>query len=300
MKLTLVRAFVMAVDEGGIRAAARAAGLSQVALAKQVREFEELVGQQLFIRSASGARPTSRALELLPEAKLLLDQVRRFESAVQSDAVRPLSVALNPMVGLVMLEQVLRVFDALHPRTRLRFSEGLFSTTAARLREGSLDFAIVAANANSVPPDLVFEPCLNTRNAFIARISHPLAGARTTLAQLVEFEWVQNEAPGGYSDRLGRWFEELGVPPPLIAPCDSLVTALSVLTATDAVVCAPCALAAHPSLSCLVTQLQVDVEPPRSTLGFLSRRGVPHSRAASDLQAAIRSACTLVPDAIAL
>ncbi|MCA3181489.1 MAG: LysR family transcriptional regulator [Burkholderiaceae bacterium] len=300
MKLPLVRAFVLTVDHGGIRAAARAAGISQVALAKQLREFETQSGRLLFTRSTRGARPTPAAIELLPEARLLLEQVGRFEAAVGADRLRAPSVALNPLVSLVMWPAVMEAFVARAPGVRLRLAEGLLSTTIARLRDGTLDFAVVAADPTAVPPDLAFEPILNCRAAFAVRHRHPLLGTRPGLDRLSTFDWVQNEAPGGYSDRLKKWFKAQGAPLPRMVSCDSLTTALGAVTATEAVACAPAALLAHPCLSSTVSVLEAELEPPRSTLGFLDRRGVPPTSAVAALQQAVRSACAGVPDAIVL
>ncbi len=300
MKLTLVRAFVLTVDHGGIRAAARVAGVSQVALAKQLREFEAQSGRLLFTRSTRGARPTAAAIELLPEARLLLEQVGRFEAAVRADTPRAPSVALNPLVSLVMWPAVMEAFVARAPGIRLRLVEGLLSTAIAGLRDGTLDFAVVAADPTAVPPDLAFEPILNTRTAFAVRHGHPLLGTRPGLDRLASYDWVQNEAPGGYSDRLKKWFKARSVPLPRMVSCDSLTTALGAVTATDAVACAPAGLLAHPCLASTVSVLEAELEPPRSTLGFLEQRGVPQSSAAAALQQALRSACARVPEAIVL
>lgn len=300
MKLHQIRSFVATIDEGGIRAAARSAGLSQVAVAKQLRELEAVVGRQLFTRTPSGTRPTAAALQLLPEARLLLEQAHRFSSALVARGQQHLALAINPAISLLLLGSVLPGFSRLRPDIKLRLHEGMLTTSLAKLRDGSIELAIVAADAQSIPADLSFAPFVNTRSAFLARKGHPLLGTRTSLKELRTFPWVQNEAPGGYSDRLRRWFDELGVEPPAFIACDSFVTAMSVVQATDCLVCTPLALMEHPSVSGVFARVEADTEPPRSTIGFLTRRGEPLSQAADDFRMAIHRSCCKLAHAILL
>lgn len=300
MKLHQIRAFVATIDEGGIRAAARSVGLSQVAVAKHLRELEAVVGRQLFTRTPSGTRPTASALQLLPEARLLLEQAHRFSSALAAQGGKHLALAINPAISLLLLGSVLPSFSRSRPDIKLRLHEGMFTTSLARLRDGSIELAIVAADAQSVPADLSFVPCVNTRVAFLARKGHPLLGARASLKQLRSFPWVQNEAPGGYSDRLRKWFGQLGVEPPTMIACDSFVTTMGVVQATDSIVCSPLALLDHRSVSGVLALIEADTEPPRSTIGFLTRRGEPLSRAADDFRAAVHHFCGSIAHAIPL
>lgn len=54
IKLHQLRAFVDVARYGSIRAASRAAGLSQPALTKSIKELEEVLGARLFIRRSQG------------------------------------------------------------------------------------------------------------------------------------------------------------------------------------------------------------------------------------------------------
>ena len=66
---TQLRAFLVTVEEGSLSASARALGLTQPTLSRQVDALETALGLQLFERVGRGVRPTPAALELLPYAK---------------------------------------------------------------------------------------------------------------------------------------------------------------------------------------------------------------------------------------
>lgn len=68
------RAFLVTAEEGSLSAAARALGMTQPTLGRQVAALEEALGVQLFDR-------TGRALQLTQSGLELLDQVRRMGEA---------------------------------------------------------------------------------------------------------------------------------------------------------------------------------------------------------------------------
>ena len=102
MKLSHVTALVTAADHGGFRPAARALGISQVALAKQIRELEESVGHQLFLRTSRGVAPTVYGGKLLPRARAVLSELSRLDQEASMLSTFSLSVGLSPIVTLLL------------------------------------------------------------------------------------------------------------------------------------------------------------------------------------------------------
>lgn len=300
MKLSHVTALVTAADHGGFRSAARVLGISQVALAKQIRELEESVGHQLFLRTTKGVAPTVYGRKLLPRARAVLSELSKLEQEANTLSTFTLTVGLSPIVTLLLFQDSLKKFRVRFPSTRLRLSEGLLSAVLPRLRDGSMDFAVVAAQGFESDGDLTFEPCFNTDNAFIARVDHPLRDQDSSLIELLKYEWVQNEAHGGYSDRLEKWLAQNDALPPPFISCESFATIVGVLLATDSIACAPVTLLEHPLLKKNIRILRSSVQPPRSTVGFLYRRDSPLSKPAVELRRIIRSASRSLTDVILL
>ncbi|NIZ12422.1 LysR family transcriptional regulator [Phaeobacter sp. HF9A] len=63
-RLTLLETFTVALDEGSLNRAAQRRSLTQSAISQQIKQLEQLIGQQLLHRTAQGVRAT-RAGELV-------------------------------------------------------------------------------------------------------------------------------------------------------------------------------------------------------------------------------------------
>jgi LysR family transcriptional regulator of abg operon len=300
MKLNYVQALVSAAEFGGIRPAARSLGISQVALAKQIKELEESVGHRLFIRTSRGVQLTADGAKILPRARSVIEELSRLDQEAGNLGSQTLYVALSPIVMLLLFGSTLERFRAKFPRTLVKLSEGLMSPVIPRLRDGSLDFAVVAGQGFGPDSDLRFEPCFNTANVFVGRKAHPLADHTSTLSELTKFEWVQNESSGGYSDRLRKWFAQEGSVVPTFVACESFATIIGVLLASNSVACAPAALLEHPIIKGNLCMLRSTLEPPRSTIGFLCRRDIPLSPAAAELKEIIRASSRSLTGSIPL
>jgi LysR family transcriptional regulator, regulator of abg operon len=295
IKIAQLQTFVAVAEFGSVRGAGRAMGLSSVAVLKA---FELAVGKQLFHRSAGGARLTLDGSELLPRARLILDEVRQLGADVglQKTSV---SFGLTPLAIFFLLGTALRRFREVYPDTQLRLIDGLLSNVIPRLRDGSLDFAFVSANPRALAEDLRFEPCFNTVIDFFANEGHPLLDRRCALDDLLGYTWIQNEAYSGIYGGVIDWLAARKRVPPRTIFCESLATSIAVVSTTDAVACAPGLLLAHAMLkNC--RKIQVNFDLPRATFGFLSYGSAILSKQAVAMQRFLRDAAADLPDVIHL
>ncbi len=76
MKVHQLKALVAIGDQGSIRAASRASGLSPAAVTKAVRELEEDLRTLLITREAKGVTFTEASRALLVHARLVWDSWR--------------------------------------------------------------------------------------------------------------------------------------------------------------------------------------------------------------------------------
>jgi LysR family transcriptional regulator, regulator of abg operon len=299
IKLSYIETFVAVAEFGSVRGAGRAMGLSSVAVLKAIRGLEHAVGRELFHRSASGTRLTLAGSELLPRSKLILDEVQQL--AVDAGGLQRTSVSfgVTPMAICFLLGTALQRFRDAYPDAQLRLIDGLLTNVIPRLRDGSLDFAFVAASARSLGEDLRFEPSFNAANAFFAREGHPLIDRRCTLDEVLRYTWIQNEAYSGIYGGVIDWLTAQKRPPPRTIFCESLATSIAVVSETDAVAAAPRPLLKHSMLKGL-REVRVDVELPRATFGFLSYGNTILSKPAIAMQRFIRDAAAALPSVIHL
>ncbi|MEM6466453.1 MAG: LysR family transcriptional regulator [Pseudomonadota bacterium] len=139
---TQLRAFLVTVEEGSLSASARALGLTQPTLSRQVDALETALGLQLFERVGRGVRPTPAALELLPYAKAMGDAafgIARVTAGQTQSVAGEVSISASDLYAALVLPPILGAVTALHPD--LRF-EIVVDNAASDLRRREADIAI--------------------------------------------------------------------------------------------------------------------------------------------------------------
>ncbi|MGY2048550.1 LysR family transcriptional regulator [Methylobacterium sp. JK268] len=112
------RAVLAVLEEGSLSGAARALGLTQPTIGRQVAALEEALGVALFTRSPAGLVPTEAGLALRPHAEALRAAAAALVRSVApagegvAGAVR---ITASEMVGGAVLPPILARLHAAHP-----------------------------------------------------------------------------------------------------------------------------------------------------------------------------------------
>lgn len=144
--LRVLRQFLAVAEYGSLRKAAEMLQMSQPPLSVAMRQLEQSVGTQLFVRSALGVQLTAAGNVLKTEAeKLIAHGVRAFEMARavghgEQGEVR-IGFITSAMVDL--LPAVLARFALSHPGIRLRLVEGVSIEVASMVDEGKVDVGVL-------------------------------------------------------------------------------------------------------------------------------------------------------------
>ena len=136
------RGFLVAAEEGSLSAAARALGLAQPTLGRQVSALEEELGVVLFERVGRRLKLTPGGLELLEHVKLMGDGARRISLAAagQSQLLEgTVRVSTSQAVAMFELPRVLAMLRQLEPGIRV---EVIASDTASDLTQREADIAL--------------------------------------------------------------------------------------------------------------------------------------------------------------
>ncbi|MET0069849.1 MAG: LysR family transcriptional regulator [Candidatus Thiodiazotropha sp.] len=149
----LARAFLVTAEEGSLSAAARALGLTQPTLSRQVAGLEEELGVALFEK-------VGRGLELTPSGAELLEQVRtmgdaavdlKLTAAGQSSTIEgEICISATDLVANLVMPILVQRLGRLHPDIRV---ELIVSDTLSDLRRREADIAIRALQP--ADPDLI-------------------------------------------------------------------------------------------------------------------------------------------------
>ncbi|MGH6628037.1 MAG: LysR substrate-binding domain-containing protein [Burkholderiaceae bacterium] len=283
LRLHQLRALVGVVEHGGIRAASRQLHISQAALTKSLRQLEEDAGVPLLVRSPRGVSLTEAGQRLLTRASLVtrqLDLATVELRQASGDQAGQVSVALTPYVTLQHLGQAFLWFRQRYPKVALELAEGLVSRVLPRLRDGSLDLAVVADTGDLPIGEFQTRQVLAAEQHIVVRSDHPVL-ARPTPQALAELEWVLTGPRDGLkSSRLKAIFARAGVTPPQqILFCDALA-GMSLLRNCDVAGIVPAPLLDQPEGRGLVAIAVPELDLGALQLVLLTRPDVPLTPAA--------------------
>lgn len=138
----LLEAFVHIAGAGSITRGARALGVSQPTASRYLRELENELSTDLFVRHSRGLVLTDRGQELLAIAREVSDKVHDVfrRAAGLRQAVRgSVRVSVNEPIGVLVLPPCLARLRSTHPELEL---ELVIDNTAANLLRREADIAV--------------------------------------------------------------------------------------------------------------------------------------------------------------
>jgi DNA-binding transcriptional LysR family regulator len=147
------RAFLVTAEEGSLSAAARALGLAQPTLGRQVDALEEELGVVLFERVGRGFTLTPSGLELLEHVRGMGEAANRVSLAAagQSQSIEGnVSIAASETYSAMLLPKIIARLRREHPGISV---EIVASTKPSDLRRREADIAI--RNFAPTEPDLI-------------------------------------------------------------------------------------------------------------------------------------------------
>lgn len=217
MKLHQLRYLVSVASEGGVRAGARALGVSQATVTQGLRELEAQAGIALLDRQGGGLALTAAGRELLEHARRMLAQMQQAQDALArhkgGGPQQRLAVGVTPWVAQTLVPRMLPALRAELPHVQLELHDGFTGLVLPKLREGSLDLAICRIGPQATMQGLQAQPLFTYELTVAARRSHPRAGAQS-MAQLLQDDWVLNWGPGEREPLLHNLFGRHGLEPP--------------------------------------------------------------------------------------
>ena len=171
------RAFLITAEEGSLSAAARALGMAQPTLGRQVDALEEELGVVLFERVGRGLTLTPSGLELLDHVRAMGDAANRvsLSAAGQSQSIEgTVCIAASETYAAILLPPIIAKLRRAEPGIDI---EIVTSNKASDLRRREADIAI--RNFRPTEPDLVAKKIrdvparLYAAPAYLERIGNP-------------------------------------------------------------------------------------------------------------------------------
>lgn len=186
---------------------AEALHTSQPGVSRQIRELEDELGVEIFVRIGkrlTGLTPPGETI--LPIIERLLRDAGNLKRAGDDYASKDrgtLTIAATHSQARYALPPAVRDFSTGHPDVTLRMHQGSPQQVARMLLSGEADLG-VATEALANYPELVAMPCYQWAHAVIVPPDHALMadaarGEKLTLARLAQFPIVTYET--GYTGR---------------------------------------------------------------------------------------------------
>ncbi len=176
---------------------------SQPGVSRQIRELEDELGIELFVRAGKRLTGlTEPGTQVLPIIERMLhdaDNLRRAATDYAQHDAGPLSIAATHSQARYALPAAVRDFRALFPQVTLNLHQGSPKQVAQLLLDGEADIGI-ATEALAQYDQLVTLPCYRWTHSVVAPIGHPLLdGSPLTLQRLARYPLITYDE--GYTGR---------------------------------------------------------------------------------------------------
>jgi LysR family transcriptional regulator, cys regulon transcriptional activator len=194
---------------------------SQPGVSRQIRELEEELGVEIFVRAGkrlTGLTPPGEALIPVVERLLLEAQnLRRVGEDFKASEQGRLSIAATHSQARYALPQVVRDFRTLFPQVSLHLHQGSPKQVAEMLLSGEADIG-VATEALASYEGLLTLPCYRWSHSIVVPPEHPLLAhpEPVTLEQLAAYPIITYEL--GYTGRahIDEAFAGAGLAPDIV------------------------------------------------------------------------------------
>ncbi|MCD7754613.1 MAG: LysR family transcriptional regulator [Clostridiales bacterium] len=205
MELRVLQYFLTVTREQSILGAAQALHLSQPTLSRQLREMEEELGKQLFIRSNRKITLTEEGMLLRKRAEEILSLVDRTKDEISlSDEViaGDIHIGAGESEGIRFLARAAKALQEEYPLVHFHNVSGDRVTVMEDLDKGLLDFGILFGEIDSSKYESLKLP-YTERFGVLMRRDDPLARKETvTSADLADKPLIASRQPLGDSSML--------------------------------------------------------------------------------------------------
>ena len=198
---------------------AEALHTSQPGISRQIRELEDELGVEIFVRAGkrlTGLTPAgARVLPWVERLLLDADNLQRASEDFRVGDSGVLSIAATHSQARYALPTAVRDFRAHHPKVQLQLHQGSPAQIAQMLLNGTADVGI-ASLALADEPEIVALPCYRWTHSVIVPAGHPLQSGELTLARLAEFPVITYD--NGFTGRgsIDHAFAQAGLQPSVV------------------------------------------------------------------------------------
>lgn len=181
MELRVLQYFLAVAREQSISGAADFLHLSQPTLSRQLKELEEELGKQLFLRGSRQITLTEEGRLLRRRAEEILHLVQKTENEITMDGsviAGDIHIASAETQNVRIVARIAKQLQHLHPQVHCHISSSDIGTTLEQLDQGLIDFGVVVDAFDTAKYDFLPLPVQESWCVLLHRDS-PLAQKET-------------------------------------------------------------------------------------------------------------------------
>ncbi|MGJ7499379.1 LysR family transcriptional regulator [Variovorax sp. ZT5P49] len=238
-----LEALVAIADMGSFEAAGRKLGSVQSGVSRHVRELEGQFPNPLFDRASRSARLTVDGLEILSQARTILQQRDALLSQYASEKIlrRSLRLGVTELAALTWLPGFIDALRSTYPLVDVQLEVGgIAADLYEKLRLAQLDLAIVPDTPRWA--DMWRVPLASVRNGWYCSPAFELKRRRLAVSELGQLTLLSQSADSVVGQVMSKWLERNGVQPRSILTCNSFSALGGMASAGLGIACLPNAI----------------------------------------------------------
>jgi DNA-binding transcriptional LysR family regulator len=269
--LRQLRYFLKVAEQLNISAAARSMRMTQPALSRQIRSFEESLGWDLLVRGKKSIRLTKAGEVVLREGRRMQTSVAqglgRMKQEIEGAEMR---VGFAPSLAEGLIERAMASFAESYPKVRVSWFDSSTQEMWEGLEKGTLDLILEVATND---PEIRWEKLLEKKFGLAVSANHPLAKRRFIKAEHLDGERLlllsRHEYPG-YWEKVTSYFADHQVNAKIAGEFDGIASLRLGVEAGLGVAFVVQAAIVNPAIK--VIPFKPGPDPICVSLGYASRR----------------------------
>jgi DNA-binding transcriptional LysR family regulator len=244
LDLTLLLVFAEAMRTRKLGVVAERLGLTPSGVSHALARLRDIFQDPLFLRHATGVRPTPRAIAMLDDVTAAIAALTR---TIEQDAFDPASIRRTFRIaaldfGVTMLApHLIEVIAKNAPGVQLSFISLAKAEALRSLADGQIDIAI--AVFHEAPPGFRRRVLAKESFVTVARKKHPALRRGLTLRRFVELDHLLVSPVGDLDGPVDAALQKIGKTRRVVAALPQFLAALATAAASDVLVTVPRGLA---------------------------------------------------------
>lgn len=231
MNLLQIKYFHEIVKQKKLSTAAEVLYVSQPALSSAIKELEKEFGIKLFQRHHGGMELTPEGEEFYKISKKILSSADylRDKMSELSKGRKVLKLGIPPMIGAILLPEILSKFGNNHPEIQLSLTEGGKDELLKELKEDNIDMVFIPHNS-PVSSEFNSQKIAEFEIACCVSRNNPLSSLNViTPSDLINTPLVLFKDGFFQTGIIKKWFSQNDVAPEILLQTEQFSTLESLI-----------------------------------------------------------------------